>query len=177
MNVHDVHTKIHKHKKPRRLGRGKGTGTGKTAGRGHKGQGQLAGWTTHPAFEGGQMPLSRRVPKRGFNNQWARTIVTLNLDEIDELFSAGEEVSIATLKAKGLLKKRFELLKVLGNGGLTKKLKISAHRFSESARQKIQQAGGEAIVVPGPKAVAEKSEANGAKTKGGKSRDKAKSAK
>jgi large subunit ribosomal protein L15 len=135
MNIHDVHQKIKKNKKPQRLGRGESSGTGKTAGRGHKGQGQLAGWTAHPAFEGGQMPLVRRIPKRGFNNQWARIVVSVNLGELDELFSAGEEVTPETLKAKGRLKVRYELLKILGNGQLTKKLKISAHRFSASPKR------------------------------------------
>jgi large subunit ribosomal protein L15 len=150
MNIHDVHQKIKKNNKPQRLGRGESSGTGKTAGRGHKGQGQLAGWTAHPAFEGGQMPLVRRIPKRGFNNQWARIVVSVNLGELDELFSAGEEVTPETLKAKGRLKVRYELLKILGNGQLTKKLKISAHRFSASAAEKIKHAGGEAVILAGP---------------------------
>lgn len=159
MNVSDVNQKIHKHKRPRRLGRGKGTGTGKTAGRGHKGQGQLAGWTAHPAFEGGQMPLARRIPKRGFNNRWARTVVALNLSQLDSLFTAGEEVSPETLRGKGLLKKRFDVFKVLADGGLTKKLKISAHRFSEAALKKIEQAGGEAVVLSGPAPVVKNKQA------------------
>lgn len=150
MNLHDVNRGIHKNKKRRRIGRGKGTGWGKTSGRGHKGQGQLAGWSMHPAFEGGQMPLARRVPKRGFNNQWAREIAVVNLGDIDKLFAAGDEVTPATLKAKNQAKSPYELLKVLGDGELTKKLKISAHRFSKSALEKIQQAGGEAIVLPSP---------------------------
>jgi large subunit ribosomal protein L15 len=128
MNLNDAHRGIHKHKKRRRIGRGKGSGWGKTAGRGHKGQGQLAGWTMHPAFEGGQMPLARRVPKRN------------------------------------LCKGEFDLLKVLGEGNLTKKLKVSAHLFSKSALEKIQQAGGEAVVLPGPAPVVK----NKAKAKGKK---------
>jgi large subunit ribosomal protein L15 len=150
MNLHDVNRGIHKNKKRRRIGRGKGTGWGKTSGRGHKGQGQLAGWSMHPAFEGGQMPLARRVPKRGFNNQWAREIAVVNLGDIDKLFETGDEVTPASLKAKNQAKAPYELLKVLGDGELTKKLKISAHRFSKSALEKIQQAGGEAIVLASP---------------------------
>ena len=150
MNLHDVNRGIQKHKKRRRVGRGKGSGWGKTAGRGHKGQGQLAGWTMHPAFEGGQMPLARRVPKRGFNNRWARTIQAVNVGEIDSLFKDGDEVNLAALQAKNLCKGVFDELKVLGNGNLTKKVKIAAHRFSKSALEKIQQAGAEAVVLPGP---------------------------
>jgi large subunit ribosomal protein L15 len=168
MNVSDVNQKIHKHKRPRRLGRGKGTGTGKTAGRGHKGQGQLAGWTTHPAFEGGQMPLARRIPKRGFNNQWARTIVSVNLDVLETLFDAGAEVSPDSLKAKGLLKKRHDELKILATGKLTKKLKVSAHRFSEAARAKIEKAGGEVVVLPGRQPVEKKSRSKQGNSKQGK---------
>jgi large subunit ribosomal protein L15 len=150
MNLHDVNRGVHKNKKRRRIGRGKGSGWGKTAGRGHKGQGQLAGWTMHPAFEGGQMPLARRVPKRGFNNQWAREIAVVNLGDLDKLFESGDEVTPDTLKAKNLAKCRYELLKVLGDGELTKKLKISAHRFSKSALEKIQQSGGEVVILPSP---------------------------
>ncbi|MBL9122496.1 MAG: 50S ribosomal protein L15 [Planctomycetaceae bacterium] len=158
MKLHDVNTGIKKHKRPKRLGRGPGSGHGKTAGRGHKGQGQLAGWTAHPAFEGGQMPLARRIPKRGFNNQWARVIASLNVGELAELFAAGEEVTPATLRAKGLLKKRHDLLKILGHGELTIKLKVAAHRFSETARAKIEQAGGEVVILPGPQLVSERAE-------------------
>jgi large subunit ribosomal protein L15 len=150
MNLNDVHQGIVKHKKRRRVGRGKGSGWGKTSGRGHKGQGQLAGWTSHPAFEGGQMPLARRVPKRGFHNRWAREIGVVNLGDLDKIFADGDEVTPESVQAKDLAKGRYELLKVLGDGQLTKKLKISAHRFSKSALEKIQAAGGEAVVLPGP---------------------------
>lgn len=147
MNLHDVHQKIRKNKKPRRIGRGESSGQGKTAGRGHKGQGQLAGWTAHPAFEGGQMPLVRRVPKRGFHNQWAKTVATINVGELESLFDAGEEVTPEALKGNGRLKARYDLLKILGTGQLNKKLKVSAHRFSASAAEKIRAAGGEVIVL------------------------------
>jgi large subunit ribosomal protein L15 len=150
MNLNDVNRGIKKHKKRRRVGRGPGSGWGKTSGRGHKGQGQLAGWTSHPAFEGGQMPLSRRIPKRGFHNRFGQLVVSVNLGDIDELFTAGEEVTPEALKAKNLAKGRYDELKVLADGELTKKLKISAHRFSASALEKISKAGGEAIVLPGP---------------------------
>jgi large subunit ribosomal protein L15 len=96
------------------------------------------------------MPLARRVPKRGFNNQWARTVFALNLGDLDQWFNDGDEVTPESLRAKNQAKRGYDLLKVLGDGQLTKRLKISAHRFSRSALEKIQQAGGEAIVLPGP---------------------------
>src|SRR5687768_3891379 len=116
MKLNDVNRGIQKHKKRRRIGRGKGSGHGKTSGRGHKGQGQLAGWTSHPAFEGGQMPLARRVPKRGFNNRWGRTVAVVNLGVLDAAFAVGEEVTPAALSAKNLVSGRFDALKVLGDG-------------------------------------------------------------
>jgi large subunit ribosomal protein L15 len=149
MMLHDIHRGIKKHKRRLRIGRGIGSGRGKTAGRGHKGQGQLAGWTAHPAFEGGQMPLVRRVPKRGFNNRWAEQIKSLNVGQLNGWFDEGAEVTPATLNALGKLKGRYDQFKVLGDGELTKRLKISAHRFSQSALAKIQAAGGEAVVLPG----------------------------
>jgi large subunit ribosomal protein L15 len=150
MNLHDVNRGVHKNKKRRRIGRGKGSGWGKTSGRGHKGQGQLAGWTMHPAFEGGQMPLARRVPKRGFNNRWARDIGVINLGDLEKLFNSGDEVTPEAIRAKNEAKGRYDFLKVLGDGELTKKLKISAHRFSKTALEKIEKAGGEAVVLPSP---------------------------
>lgn len=150
MRLHDVHKGIQKHKKRRRVGRGSGSGWGKTSGRGHKGQGQLAGWTSHPAFEGGQMPLSRRVPKRGFNNRWALLVKSINVGDLNGVFEPGEEVSPEILVARSIVKGRFDVLKVLADGELTKKLKISAHRFSQAALEKIRAAGGEAVVLPGP---------------------------
>lgn len=161
MNLNEVNRGIHKHKRKTRIGRGVGSGHGKTSGRGHKGQGQLAGWSAHPVFEGARMPLVRRIPKRGFNNQWARTIAVINLGVIDAEFAAGEEVTIESLRSKGLAKGRYELLKVLGTGDLTKKLKISAHRFSKSALEKIQQSGGEAVTLASPQPVSERTPAQG----------------
>lgn len=99
------------------------------------------------------MPLVRRVPKRGFNNRWALRIVVVNVGQIDQAFSAGEEVTLEALAAKNLAKGRFDILKVLGDGELTKKLKVSAHRFSKSAVEKIEKAGGERVVLPGKKPV------------------------
>lgn len=153
MNLEDVHQSIHKHKKRRRVGRGAGSGHGKTCGRGHKGQRSRAGFSMHPTFEGGQMPLVRRIPKRGFHNRWAPLVAVVNVADLEARFEDGDEVNPETLKAKDLAKGRYDFLKVLGNGTLTRKLKVSAHRFSKSAVEKIHQAGGETVVLPGPAAV------------------------
>jgi large subunit ribosomal protein L15 len=149
MNLHDVNRGIKKNKKRQRVGRGPGSGHGKTSGRGHKGQGQLAGWTSHPAFEGGQMPLSRRVAKRGFNNRFALLVKTVNLGQIEAAFESGDQVTPESLRKHHFAKGRYDVLKVLGDGELTKKLTISAHRFSKSALEKIQKAGGQSVILPG----------------------------
>jgi large subunit ribosomal protein L15 len=149
MILNDVHRGIRKKKKRRRIGRGIGSGYGKTAGRGHKGQGSRAGFSNHPTFQGGAMPLVRRIPKRGFNNRWALSVVVVNLGQIDKAFEAGEDVTLEALSTKNLAKGRFDLLKVLGDGELTKKLNISAHRFSKAAIEKIEKASGKAVVLPG----------------------------
>jgi large subunit ribosomal protein L15 len=153
MILSDVNGGIHKHKKRKRVGRGPGSGHGKTSGRGHKGQGALAGWSAPPIFEGGASPLIRRIPKRGFNNAWAKTVAAINVSDLEAVFKSGDEVTIESLQKKNLAKGRFDELKILGNGELTKKLKISAHRFSSSALAKIEKAGGQAIVLPGKKPV------------------------
>lgn len=149
MNINDVNRGIHKHKRRKRLGRGPGSGHGKTCGRGHKGQKSRSGYSAKPTFEGGRMPLVRRVPKRGFNNRFAATVVAVNVGVLQENFEDGAEVTPETLREKRLLKGHFDMLKVLGDGELNKKLKVAAHRFSASARQKIEQAGGEVVDLPG----------------------------
>jgi large subunit ribosomal protein L15 len=159
MNLNDVHRGIHGFRKKRRIGRGPGSGHGKTAGRGHKGQQSRAGWSRHPAFQGGTMPLVRRVPKRGFHNRYARQVAIVNVGDLEQAFAAGAEVTPASLRATPLLGHRYDELKVLGNGSLTKKLKVHAHRFSQSAVDKIEQAGGEVVRLPGPTPVAQKQQA------------------
>jgi large subunit ribosomal protein L15 len=154
MNLSQINQGIHKNKRPKRVGRGPGSGHGKTAGRGHKGQGQLAGWTQNTVFEGGRMPLVRRIPKRGFNNQWGTTVAIINIGQLNDAFDSGAEVTPERLGQLGLVKGRYDQLKVLSDGELTKKLRISAHRFSQAALEKIKAAGGEAIVLPGPAPVA-----------------------
>jgi large subunit ribosomal protein L15 len=149
MNLNDVHRGIQKHKKRKRLGRGPGSGHGRTCGRGNKGQRSRSGFSLHPTFEGGQMPLVRRVPKRGFNNRWARSVAVVNVGDLERQFQTDDDVNPDTLKQKNLAKGRCDLVKILGDGPLTKRLTVSAHRFSRAAREKIEQAGGQVVVLPG----------------------------
>jgi large subunit ribosomal protein L15 len=153
MNLNDVHRGVHTAKPRKRLGRGIGSGQGKTAGRGHKGQWAHNGVSFSPIFQGGASPLVRRIPKRGFNNRWAKTVLVVNLSALDKLYKAGDHVTPESLTAANLVHGRFDQVKILGDGEITKKLKISAHRFSKTASEKIAAAGGEAIVIPGPKPV------------------------
>ena len=134
MILNDVHQGIQKNKKRKRVGRGPGSGHGKTSSRGHKGYGSRAGSSKRLGHEGGQMPLFRRVAKRGFNNaQFAVTVAVVNVCDLDAAFEDGAEVTPEILKARGLAKGKFDEVKILGNGELTKKLSVSAHRFSKSA--------------------------------------------
>lgn len=130
----------------KRKGRGHGTGNGKTAGRGHKGQKARSGGKIRRGFEGGQMPLARRVPKRGFNNIFAKPLTSVNVSQL-ERFEDGAVITAEELIAKGVLSECKNGLKVLGAGNLTKKLTVQAAAFSASAKEKIEQAGGKAEVV------------------------------
>lgn len=150
MNLSDVNRGVHTARPRKRLGRGIGSGHGKTAGRGHKGQGARNGVSFSPIFQGGTMPLVRRIPKRGFNNRWAKTVLVINVGDLNDAFKAGDQVTPEALAAANLVKGRYDELKVLGDGELTKKLKVSAHRFSKTAADKIAKAGGQTIVLPGP---------------------------
>jgi large subunit ribosomal protein L15 len=149
MNLGDIHRGVHTAKPRKRLGRGIGSGQGKTAGRGHKGQGARNGVSFLSIFQGGTMPLVRRVPKRGFNNRWAKTVFVVNVGDLNEVFKSGDQITPEKLAAANLVKGRYDELKVLGDGEVTKKLKISAHRFSKTAAEKIAQAGGETTIIPG----------------------------
>lgn len=142
MNLNDVHRGITKNRKRKRIGRGPGSGTGKTSGRGHKGQKSRSGYSRKPSFQGGAMPMFRRVPKRGFNNRWALTVFAVNVGKLNESFEDGAEVTLESMAAKDVAKGTFDEVKILGNGELTKKLTVSAHRFSKSAEEKITAAGG-----------------------------------
>ena len=135
-------------KKRKRLGRGKGSGHGKTAGRGHKGQGSRAGFSVHLAYEGGQMPLFRRLPKRGFNNApFAVRFEIVNVSQLERCFSDGASVGVGDLAGAGLVNSQKSRVKILGDGELTKKLTVTAHKFSKSAEQKISSCGGTTQVV------------------------------
>jgi large subunit ribosomal protein L15 len=153
MNLQEANKDVHRNKSRKRLGRGIGSGLGKTAGKGHKGQRSRPGYNALSIFEGGQMPLVRRIPKRGFHNKFAREVAIVNIGDLDIRFEANEEVSPATLKTRGLVKGQYDFLKILGDGELTKSLKISAHQFSASAKEKIEKSGGQITVLPGPKPV------------------------
>ncbi len=134
------------HKK-KRVGRGPGSGLGKTAGRGHKGQKSRSGYSSRPGFEGGQMPLQRRLPKRGFTNIFKKEWIEISLAKIEASFSAGDEVTPEILHSRGLIKKAKHDLVILGNGDVSKAFKISAHRFTKTAKDKIEKAGGAATQI------------------------------
>ena len=130
----------------KRIGRGHGSGNGKTAGKGHKGQNARSGGGLRPGFEGGQMPMTRRIPKRGFNNIFATKYSVVNVSDLDQ-FVDGTVVDADLLKASGLIKKTNDGVKILGNGELTKNLTVKAAAFSASAKEKIEKAGGKAEVM------------------------------
>ena len=145
MNLHELHPALGSTHVGKRKGRGHGTGNGKTAGRGHKGQGARSGGGVRVGFEGGQMPLSRRVPKRGFNNIFAKPMEIINLTALNA-FEDGAVVTAEALIEKGILNKCEYGYKVLGNGKVTKKVTVEASAFSKSAKEAIEAAGGKAEV-------------------------------
>jgi large subunit ribosomal protein L15 len=130
----------------KRVGRGDGSGHGKTSGRGHKGQGARSGGNVQPGFEGGQMPLQRRLPKRGFHNPFRIEMAVVNLAQLDN-FPAGSEANPQTLADQGLVKGRNRRVKILGEGSLSKALTVRAHGFSAKAKEKIEAAGGKAELI------------------------------
>lgn len=143
-NLHPAKGSTHKKK---RIGRGPGSGTGKTAGKGHKGQKSRSGYSHKIGFEGGQMPLQRRLPKRGFTNIFKKEWIEISLAKIEENFQAGETVTPEILHERGLIKKAKHDLVVLGTGEVQKPLNISAHRFTKTAKDKIEKGGGTATVI------------------------------
>lgn len=128
------------------LGRGIGSGVGKTSGKGHKGQKARSGGNVRPGFEGGQMPLSRRLPKRGFNNIFAKSYVAVNVEVLDK-FNDGDEVTAETMLEKGIVSKTLDGIKLLGRGDVTKKLTVKVAKISASAKEKIEKAGGKVEVM------------------------------
>jgi large subunit ribosomal protein L15 len=145
MNLSNLRAPKKANRNRKRVGRGMGSGHGKTSTRGHKGQGSRSGSRLMRGFEGGQMPLHRRLPKRGFTNIFRTEYTVLNLSRLAELNET--ELTIDTFIAKGLLNKRNDLLKILGNGELTAAITVHAHKFSKSAQEKIEKAGGKAVLV------------------------------
>ena len=146
MEVHDLSPVKGSKKAPKRIGRGHGSGWGKTAGKVHKGQNARSGGGVRAGFEGGQMPLQRRIPKRGFNNIFAKKVISINVSDLEK-FGEGSVIDINELVNMGLVKRSFDKIKILGNGELTKSLTVKAHMFSKSAIEKIQAAGGKAEVI------------------------------
>jgi large subunit ribosomal protein L15 len=134
-------------RKRKRVGRGDGSGHGKTSCRGHKGQGARSGGGTKPGFEGGQMPLQRRLPKRGFHNPFRIDMAVVNLTQL-ETFASGAEVTPETLSAQGLVRGKNLRVKILGDGSLSKPLTVKAHGFSATAKAKIEASGGKAELIP-----------------------------
>ncbi len=146
MNLSDLKAAPGSKKKRKRVGRGDGSGHGKTACRGHKGQGARSGGTTRPGFEGGQMPLTRRIPKRGFHNPFRTIPVIVNLGQLG-IFPSGTEVTPAILQEHGLCRGRDRQVKILGDGSLDRPLNVKAHAFSKKAKEKIEALGGTAEVI------------------------------
>lgn len=146
MKLHELSPAPGSVKERKRIGRGHGSGNGKTAGKGHKGQKARAGRGVRIGFEGGQMPLQRRIPKRGFVNIFAKEYAIVNLTSL-EVFRSGSVVTIEKLLDKGIINDTKDGVKILGNGDLKKKLTVKANAFSESAKQKIEAAGGKAEVI------------------------------
>ena len=147
MKLHELEKNIGATHKKKRVGRGPGSGLGKTSGRGQKGQKARSGGSINPVFEGGQLPLYRRIPKRGFSNAKFKTVyAVINVEDLN-VFEDGTVVTEALLKDTGLVKKQLDGIKVLGNGELEKKLTVRAHKFSDVAKEKIEKAGGKAEVM------------------------------
>lgn len=146
MDLSKVHVGVHKRKKKKRLGRGPGSKTGRTAGRGNKGQYARSGDNPSLLHEGGTMPLFMRLPKRGFNNPWRTEFDVINVGVLEQ-YDAGSVITPKVIDKSGVHKLRFDQLKILGEGELTKKLEVHAHRFTATAREKIEKAGGTCVVI------------------------------
>lgn len=146
MKLHELSSAAGSTKKAYRKGRGPGSGNGKTAGRGHKGQNARSGGGVRPGFEGGQLPIYRRLPKRGFKNKFAKEYTIVNIETLDQ-FDNGAVIDSELLLKEGVISKLNDGLKILGNGELTKKLTVKANIFSASAKEKIEAAGGKAEVI------------------------------
>jgi large subunit ribosomal protein L15 len=151
LGIHNIGAPKGANRNKKRVGRGPGSGLGKTAGRGHKGQKSRSGYSGRPGFEGGQMPLQRRLPKRGFTNIFKKEWIEIKLSDLNRRFEATDEITPDLMAERGMIKKshltRFEGVVVLGGGKITKALNISAHRFSQGARERIEAAGGKVTLI------------------------------
>jgi len=147
MNLEEVNDGIVGNRPRKRIGRGVGSKTGKTSGRGRDGHKSRSGYSRHPMFNGGDTPIYMRTPKRGFHNKFAVEVVGINIGVIDAAFDSGAEVTPSAIRDKGLVKVRFDELKILGAGDVTKKLNLVVTRISESAKQKVEAAGGTVKIV------------------------------
>ncbi|MBD5129076.1 MAG: 50S ribosomal protein L15 [Ruminococcaceae bacterium] len=147
MKLHELQPAAGSVRDVKRIGRGHGSGQGKTAGKGHKGQKARSGGSIRPGFEGGQMPLQRRMPKRGFNNIFAKEFATINVSELEKRFESGAVVDADALIECGAIKDAKDGVKILGNGELTKSLTVKAVKFTAAAQEKIEKAGGKAEVM------------------------------
>lgn len=143
--LHQLQPAVGSRKKRKRVGRGPGSGHGKTSGRGHKGQKSITGFSQMRGFEGGQMPLHRRLPKRGFTNKFRKEYTPINLDQLAKIEES--EITLKTMVEKGLIKNESELVKILGRGEINSPKIIHGHKFSASARKKIEAVGGQAIII------------------------------
>ena len=146
MKLHDLKPAVGATTAPKRLGRGTGSGLGKTSGKGHKGAKARSGGGKGPGFEGGQIPLARRLPKRGFTNIFRTEYVAINVDRL-EIFEDGQVVTPVELIEMGIIKKIEDGVKIMGNGDITKKLTVKANKFTATAKEKIEAAGGKAEVI------------------------------
>lgn len=152
MMIHDITAKVGRHRRRVRVGRGEGSGVGKTSGRGHKGAKSRSGWSLNPQYQGGQINFIQKMPKRGFSNApFKKHFHVVNVQDLEKLAGAGDEITVETLAAAGLVRDAKLPLKVLGEGELTKKLTVTAAKFSASAKAKIEKAGGVANEVVKPR--------------------------
>ena len=147
MNENQVHEGIVANRKRKRIGRGVGSGLGKTSGKGHKGHKSRSGYSRHPIFNGGDLPMIRRIPKRGFHNKFASTVFAVNVGELNAAFDGSQEITPKLLRDSGFIKVRSDEIKILGEGEVTKPLNVVVTQISQSAKEKIEKAGGSVKIV------------------------------
>jgi large subunit ribosomal protein L15 len=153
MNEHDVHDGIQGNRKRKRLGRGVGSGLGKTSGRGRDGHKSRSGYSRHPIFNGGDLPMVRRIPKRGFHNRFASTVFAINVGEVNDAFDGSQEINADLIRKSGLVKVVSDEIKILGEGEVNKKLNLVVTQISASAKEKVEKAGGTVKVVRARKSI------------------------